>query len=201
MSFIAKDGAGTNFNLASHIDTGNGIHYPANMLPNRPMISQFADSLGTGLGTVDLIGDYSGAATDFWIEPPAGEVWHIFRLIGYMRFGSALRADRYGGAALTNGVKLIHEVSSSERDLTSQRSVLHLAEWGAYCHDFTEHSFGSGDNFATWRWSFNRSGVALFIDGDNNDKVIIRLNDNFSATGVNLVEHHFLFQGHKLVGS
>ncbi len=201
MSFTAKDGDGVNIEIASHVDTANAVHYPTQMFPNRPMVSQFVDSLGTGLGTVNLIGDYSGLATDFWIEPPAGEVWHLTRLIGIMRYGSALRADRYGANVLVNGIKVIHEVSSSENDLTSQETVQNLAMWGAYCFDAQEHSFGSGDNFFNFRWTFTKSGVSLTLNGDNNDKLIIRLEDDFSATGANIVDHHFLVQGHKLVGS
>lgn len=198
MSFIAKDGVGTNFNLASHLDTGNGVHYPAQMLPGRPMISQFLDSLGTGAGTINIVADFSGAATDFWIEPPAGEIWHIHRILVKIQASGSFRPEWYGSAtALTNGIKIIHEMSSSENDLTGQLPIKNIGELAAYMFDVQLHDFGAGDKFITGRWSFSKSGVTLSLHGDTNDKLIVRVNDNMT----NLVGHKFIAQGHKLVGS
>lgn len=198
MSFIAKDGNGTNFILASHIDSGNAIHYPAQMLPNRPMISQFCDSLGTGLGTINIIADYSGAATDFWIEPPAGEIWHILRIMVKISDSGNFRPEWYGAnGPLTNGLKIIHEVNSVDNDLTGQLPIRNIGEMAAYMFDIKLHDFGAGDKFITGRWSFSRSGVALALNGDTNDKLIVRVNDDMSG----LTGHKFIAQGHKLVGS
>lgn len=197
-SFTAKDGDGTNIEIAAHLDTGNGIYFPTSMIPALPMVSQFVDSLGTGLGTININGDYSGGATDFWIEPPAGEIWHIARLIATIQDTGTLRAEFYGAAsALTNGIKIIHEVNSSESDLTSQLPITNIGEFASYSFDANEISTGAGDNFIIFRWTFARSGTVLELDGDNNDKLIVRVNDDHT----DLVGHRFMVQGHKLVGS
>lgn len=198
MSFIAKDGTGTNFNVASQLDSGNGEHYPTQMLPTRPMISQFLDSLGTGLGVVNIVADFSGASTDFWIEPPAGEVWHINRLMAKIQGSGTFRPEWYGPtAALTNGIQIIHQRNGIENNLTGQLPIRNAGEFAAYLFDLKLHDFGSGDKFITTRWSFSESGVILRLDGDTNDKLIVRVNDNLTT----LSGHKFIAQGHKLVGS
>ena len=197
VSFTAKDGDGQNFELAAHQNPDDGLYYPISMPTTRPIISQFADTLGTGLGTVEALGNYA-SITDFWIEPPDDEMWVISRMMVQVRSGSAMRAERYiPSAALTNGVKLIHREDSTEYDLTSQSPILTLAEWGSYCFDTRYDSFGAGDVFFSVRWSFNKSGTYLNLDGGNDDRLIVRLNDDFST----LTSHRFIFQGFKLQGS
>ena len=132
MSFTAKDGDGANFEVAAHQDTGTGIFYPVGMIPNRPMLSQFVDSLGTGLGVINIVGDYSSSSTDFWVEPPAGEVWHIMRLMVKIQDSGNFRPEWYGASsALTNGIRIIHQMDSIENDLTSQLPITDIGEMAA----------------------------------------------------------------------
>ena len=196
--FNAKDADGNTIKVYAEYDSINGIYIPVSTLPSRPMISRFADTNGDGTGTFEAIGNYSGGATDFWIEPPAGEYWHIFRLIVELRDTGSFRAEYYGaGAALTNGIKIIHEVSAVENDLTAQSSIKNNAQWASYCYDINNINFGAGDDFMVARWTFANAGTALELFGDTDDKIIVRLNDDF--TGLNA--HRFLIQGFKITGT
>ena len=65
------------------------------------------------------------------------------------------------------------------------------AEWATYCHDLTAHTWGSGNDTLTVRWTFTKGigddGVVL----DPGESIRVILNDDFS----DLVAHKFLFQG------
>jgi len=197
-SFTAKDGDGTNFEVAAGFDSGNGVYYPQSMpATDRPLISQRVDSLGTGAGTTNMIGNYSGGATDFWTEPPAGEIWHLTRFIGLIEYSGSLRPERYGNAALTNGVKLVWEANSVETDFTAQGNITHLADWAGFTGHAETIDFGAGNNFIIFVGDFTKGGSILKLDGDTNDKAIIRLEDDHT----DLVSHRVTVQGYKMVGS
>lgn len=199
VTFTAKDGDGVNFEIGTHLDPVGGIHWPVvGLHPSFPLVAQFFDSLGTGAGTINAVGDYSLGATDFWIEPPSGEIWHITKIIGYLRYTGALRAERFGNATLTNGIRWIKEENTVEMDFTAQKPHTALGDSAAFLGQAVEISeFGTGDNFASWAAQTTElTGNVVELIGDTNDKFIIRLNDNHS----DLNEHLYRAYGYKLTG-
>ena len=196
-TFTAKDANGANILIAAQQNPDDGALYPINMPTTRPIISQFLDTVGDGSGTFEATGDYSSVADDFYIQAPAGELWAISRILITGRDTGNFRPEYYDvGGPLTNGIRLIHEENGVENDLTSQSPVKTLAEWGSYCYDVNIYDFGAGDEYFDVRWSFFRAGTFVDLAGDTNDKLIVRLNDDF--TGLN--SHRFLVQGFKIQG-
>jgi hypothetical protein len=55
----------------------------------------------------------------------------------------------------------------------------------------SEHTFGSGNNFAVVRWTFERAGQPLRLYGDNSDVLVMTVNDDLTG----LVKHDFHIQG------
>ena len=193
--FTAKDANGVNIKIAADYDATTGIYYPSAGLPSHPIVAQNLSSDGNGGGTTNLIGNYSPVATDFWAQPPADEKWHLVSLNVFIE-SSSMRVGRYvPSSALSNGVEIIVEQNSVQTVLTDG-GVTKLGQWSKYCGDVEFLSFGSGNVAFQGTWDFAlQNGAAYELDGATNDKLIVRLNDDLST----LVEHMFVFHGHKYV--
>ena len=166
--------------------------------PNQ-IVTQFASLDGLGV-TFNANGDYSGAETKFILKPPEpaeGEpdiIWHITRMIVHMQ-GTSFLVDKYGALKLPNGIQVI--ARNDEKvlvDFTSALPVKDMGDWAGHCYDLTFFPIGGAGDHAVVRWTFLRSGQPLRLNGAN-ARIEVILNDNFSATGANLVEHFFKFDG------
>ena len=126
-------------------------------------IYQHLDTTGDGTGTINAIGDYSGAVTDFkFTYNVSNKTALIYRLLAYIRDGGTIRADSYGAIAngLTNGIQLavLDENGDVKLDLTHTHPIKVNGDWAMHCYDMAEHTFGAGDNFVTARWLKEPSG-------------------------------------------
>ena len=158
------------------------------------LISQFASSNGDGTGTTSLVGGYSdtglGVST-FSIEPVTSAIV-LRRMIVTIEDAGAPDSGKYGNnLVLTNGIVItVNEANDAVRSTLTPDPVLTNANWASYCHDLTEHAFGTGNDTVTIRWTFtkgNPNGIVL----DPGESLRVILNDDFS----DLVSHKFLFQG------
>lgn len=159
------------------------------------ILSQFAKNDSSDFEAID---DYSSASEDFYVEPAAGEVWNISRLMVYIQDSGSFDSGGYGnngGNPLTNGIQVIHLYDSVEYSLVDGENIKTNGHWARYCHDAVHYNYGAGDEFLTVRWTFSKAGKPLYLDGDRGDRVIIMVNDNHT----NLNSHTFLFQGIKLI--
>lgn len=159
------------------------------------LISRNLDTVGNGTGTTNAIGDYSSAAEEFKIAPGVGEHFHIHRLIVSIGDAGSFDSGGYGAvtpvASLTNGVVLRVQNGGTVFSLTDD-PITTNAEWAAYCHDVTVHSFGSGDALLTARWTFDKSGIPISLRGDEGEELVVELNDDLTF----LTAHKFLIQGY-----
>jgi len=158
------------------------------------LISQFASSNGDGTGTTSLVGDYSDTGLGvsvFKIEPVAKAVV-LRRMIVTIEDVGAPDSGKYGNSiALVNGIVITtNEANDDVRSTLTPDPILTNANWASYCHDLTEHAFGTGNDTLTVRWTFTKgdpNGIVL----DPGESLRVVLNDDFS----DLVSHKFLFQG------
>jgi len=155
---------------------------------------QYADTLGTGAGTTNAIGDYSGGgAEEFYLQAQAGECLNVERVLIYIEDAGAFRADHYGvlGTALANGITVQKQTSTSTviEDMTGGLPIKNNAQWGQLCFDMDFESFGAGNNYVMARWTFGRAGFPLTLQ--NEEKLVFKLNDTF----VGVVQHTFNIQG------
>lgn len=156
---------------------------------------RYLDTNGDDSGTKNAVGDYSSAAEDFYIQPSTNDRYELARLIVSTEDSANMRAEHYGtlGAALTNGIDIIHEVSGIETKLNDGIEVKSNAGWTRLCYDVDIKTWGAGNELLTMRWTFAKAGQPLILIGKTNDKLIVRLNDSFAG----LVTHYFMVQGLK----
>jgi hypothetical protein len=72
-------------------------------------------------------------------------------------------------------------------------TILTNADWGHVCFDTGDITFGSGFDHFHVRWTFANSGKLLRLVGDGNERLEVRLNDDFDG----LHDHYFVVQGWK----
>jgi hypothetical protein len=167
---------------------------PRDYLSPENNLYQFLDTNGDESGTTDALGDHSGAADDYYIQPPSTEVYELARLIIFIQSTTVLASGKYGDqAALTNGIKVIIENNGTEI-LLNKVAVKTHDDWAGICFNSENLNYGNvaGKSVAI-RWSFFKAERNIYLNGANSDKFILRLNDDFS----NLVHHRFFMQGVK----
>ena len=155
-------------------------------------IFRLLDTVGNGTGDTEAIGDYSVVATSFKITDTTG--WgSIERLIVMIEDTGSFDSGLYGnGLGLTNGIRVYVKNVSDEvlQELTSF-PILTNGDWAGHCHDFNHFNWGSGNEVASIRWTFSKSGQPALIKFDHGEYLEVLLNDDFS----NLVKHRFTVQG------
>jgi hypothetical protein len=158
-----------------------------------PHLYRYLDTNGNGTGTKNATGNYSGGATDFYIQPPAGKVFLIESILFFIEDTGTLDSGGYGAAtALTNGL-LVRVTSSAdvvETDLLDGVPIKSNGDFGAHMWNLEPFSFGTGNDFIHARWNFEESsGSPIYLH--DQEKLKVTLEDNFSG----LVSHRFMVQG------
>lgn len=157
---------------------------------------QFLSTNGDETGTIDAIGDYSSGITDFFIAPPTGELYILNRMLVCIQCTGLLATRKYGDQAeLTNGIKLcMYNGKMQTNNELSAVPIKSHDDWAGLCFDAVAPSYGNvAGKTVTIRWTFAKSGKALYLNGNLGDKFLVHLNDNFSG----LEHHRFQIQGYK----
>lgn len=164
-----------------------------------PLITHILDTDGDKTGTIEAIGDYSVTPEIFYLQPPAGEVWQLTRLLFFVQDSGSFDADNWGNnITLTNGIILrIQDDSGTIFDFTQQVPIVSSGHLGVYMFDVEVFTWGSGDEILAARYTFAKSGANIRLIGDNNERFEVLLNDDFTG----LVSQHFMVQGFKEVGT
>lgn len=166
--------------------------------PLRSYVCRFLDTTGDGTGEKDAIGDYSSVEKIFFIQPSDIQTLRITRLLVSIEDEGPADAGSYGNAIdLINGIQVqIRNNSGVLIDLTDGSPIFTNSHWARYTYDVRSSSFGAGGmgmglNYVFARWSFLAAGIALRLRGDQNERLSVILNDDFSG----LVSHRFVVQG------
>lgn len=159
-------------------------------------LDRYLTTTGDGLGVYDAVGDYSGAAEEFYIEPQGNDVLVLYRVFISLRDAGTFAAEKYGyNLVLTNGISVFHEREGVQwSDMTAGVPIKTNADWKTKMFDFDPFDIGIGDNYAVGRWTFAKAGTPLRLIGRADgvsDRLVFRLNDDFTG----LVQHRFLVQG------
>ena len=165
-------------------------------------IYQHLDINGDGTGTKNAIGDYSGSAEIFYFQPAPGAIARINRLIVLIRAPkTSFYTDSYGSVGeLANGVTIrVQDDTTTLVNLTNGIPIKNNGNWGHYCFDAELYpsTAGNTDTYLRVRWTFEKAGYPLRLVGDNNERLEVVLNDDFTGGGSGgLVEHYFHAQGY-----
>ena len=164
-------------------------------------IYRYLDTVGDGSGTKNAIGDYSASEEIFFIQPPASQVFRIVRMIVLIGGkASQVKTDHYGSlAALSTGVVVRTNGDGGVLDLTDGIPVKTNSAWGGLCYDSEIYSSTSNtDTYNRVRWTFERAGYPVRLDGSFNQRLEVVLNDDFTAgaSADALTSHYFMVQGY-----
>jgi len=142
--------------------------------------------------TTDGVGNYT-TPEEFKITCETGSrKLHIARMIVYIEDAGSFDMEKYGnGLTLVNGIHISVKDSGGTEivDLDGGVNVFSNGGWGALCHDVTVHTYGTGNNSLTARWTFAKSGTPVSLS--SGEEFIVTLHDDFTA----LVKHTFMIQG------
>ena len=191
------------FCLSAFTDCGaqgyssGGAGFPRSDGPQKMPLFRLLDTNGDGSGTTNAIGDYDPTAEIFYIQPPAGTVYRIARMIVHAEDGPSMTAEEYGnlGSALTNGIAVrVQDDSGTIVSLTDDFLIKSNAHWAAMCFDADVKTWGvtPSNELLAVRWTFTKAGQYIRLDGDNNERLEVLLNDEFDG----LVSHYFFVQGY-----
>ena len=142
--------------------------------------------------TIHAVGNYAAAVEQFKYEPTRRVEVH--RLIVYIQDTGNFSVSTYGnGLTLVNGIRVVVRDSNDVLlgALDGGEPILSNGDWSSLCYDINYHSFGVGDNALAVRWTFERAGAPIRIDGAEGHYLAVELNDSF----LNLTDHTFNVQG------
>jgi len=154
------------------------------------------DTNGDGTGDFQAIGDYSVTPTDFFIQPASGEIFILHRMLVMIEDSSGMAARDYGNIAngLTNGIAIgTFRDGVLVNQLTQNTPILTNGEWARPCHDVDLKTWSTGNEVLTVRWTFEKSGKPITLNGGKKESFRVTLNDDLTG----LVEHTFHVQGYK----
>ena len=161
----------------------------------RKHIFKLLSSNGDGTGTVNAIGDYSVTPLSLKLKL-TGTILpvEIERLIVMIQDTGAFDAEKYGnGITLTNGIRVyVRDITDAVIEELTMFPILSSGDWAGHCHDLNHFTFGTGDEIATVRWTFAKSGAPVTIDFSKGQYLEALLNDDFTG----LVKHRFGVQGY-----
>lgn len=117
----------------------------------------------------------------YFAGPPAGQVWHITRILFSMVHGTAGDLGLFGNlAALTNGVVVRAYVSGNYGTLTNWKTSADM-KTDMFDVEFDSRSGGGGVYGTSGRGTFTRTGAVVRLDGDLGDQLQIMVQDDITA--------------------
>jgi len=157
-------------------------------------LDRYLDTNGDGTGSKEATGNYAGGEEIFYLQPPAGEVYILERMLVYIEDNGSFDSGKYGNnITLSNGIEIfVNGDSGVISDLTDGLPIITNAHWGRQCFDTALSTYGSGNQSLAIRWTFSKAGVPITLRGNQNERLEVVLNDNFST----LHDHAFLIQGY-----
>lgn len=163
----------------------------------RQPFQHYLDTNGDGTGTDDATGDYSATATDFYYAPSVGVTAEITKLIVHVTDKGQFTFDGYGAIAsgvITTGYSLLVErLGVIVLEITNGLPIISNADMTHLNTDYNKTAFASNEESAGVSIDQEAFGGPLLMHGDLGDKLIARLNDNYTG----LEDHHFIIYGRR----
>lgn len=160
---------------------------PQAQAANQPPFWRYLDTAGDGSGSKVATGTYT--STLFFIEPPAGAVYDIQRLIVTVEDSEVISSDTYGAATLAgNGLAIRRVSGSSIITFTDGISVMANVDWRRFCEVSQTNYAGTGNQLQA---ICEFGGAAVRLNGDRDERLEVLLGDDFSE----LDGHYFVAEG------
>lgn len=195
-SAIRLMAVGTGFTGAANVTmcaNNNTIQYFGN--PAGVPYTKTLSTNGDGTGTYNIVGDYSGAPTDFYYQAPVGVKYYLNAVTVTITDTSKFNVDGFGGlAALTNGIEMIYSDLGVEHVLLGGRQIKTNGEWPVVTPYVKLIPFAnlSGADLLSVTFKLKELyEIPLILSGDHDRKFIVRVNDDFTG----LVTHQYVLHG------
>ena len=91
---------------------------------------------------------------------------------------------------LANGFNFKHKKGDVTTDLVGF-GITSSGEMASICHDIDHRSFGTGNVFVSFRWTFTKAGATLDLDGNGGDELQVVVKDDMT----DLVKMYVMAQG------
>lgn len=168
-------------------------------------IFQFLTDDGTEDGEPNMAVDGSSVNVEYYIQPPAGEEWHITRLIFHLEddTGRDLFPEKFGDlAALTNGC-----IFQGKRggvvtvDFSKGLPIKSHSHLGRFSYDVSYSAGAQGgagapaNGVVQDRFTYTKSGQPIVLRGDYDESISFTIRDDLQT----LVELTAQAQGQKVV--
>ena len=154
-----------------------------------PTFAQFLDVVGDGTGDESGVGNFSITPRTLFLQPPPGKTYLLNSLIIYVQDTTTLDAGSYwNNITLDSGIELQTTINSNVIDVLDGRPIMTNASYARHGARVEFIGFGGGDD--SYQAVINLKELAgsnFVLNGDNNDKIEIILNDDLSG----LTEHTF----------
>lgn len=144
--------------------------------------------------TAAITGNYSATPTDFYYQIPSGSTYCIAQILITISSGGGAGQSDYGNIAggLTNGVKLLQRKAGVETQLIGGLTVKKSYEYLAATNNALQTSFSGGAQTMQFSFdTFRDLGTYIELSGNDADRLIFRVNDNFTT----LVNHKCIIRG------
>lgn len=142
-------------------------------------VYRFLDTAGNGTGVKNAIS--STVPLTFYLQPPAGAVYNITRLVATVEDSAVSDATLYGAVLITNGVTIRRVSGSTIITLTDGVTIKTNTQWARFCEVKT----------VTTQLQAVCELDGLRLNGDRSERLEVILNDDFSG----LDGHYFMAQG------
>jgi len=153
--------------------------------PSRATFWRFLDTNGDGTGTKNANGStYTATGTAFYIEPPAGNVYDITRLIVTVEDTAVSDATLYGAVLITNGITIRRVSGSDILTYTDGVTITTNTHWSRFCEVKT---------VTTQLQAICEFGGLIQLNGDRDERLEVRVRDDLSG----LTGHYFMVQGYR----
>ncbi len=119
----------------------------------------------------------------YYIGPPPGEVWHMQRLLFSMVHPTAADLGTFGNIAspgLTNGIIVRARISNNYGTMTNWKITADI-KTDMFDVEFDSRSTGGGSYGTSGRGTFTEAGIVLRLDGDEEDRVELLVQDDITA--------------------
>jgi hypothetical protein len=173
--------------ILANLDQPPAYAAPSYQFIARPVFWRFLDTDGDGTGTKEATGNYTETTT-FYLQPPAGAVYVIDRLVVSVEDSDVITSNLYGSVLITNGISIQQVTASGLITLTDGVTITGNLDWRRFCE--VEQTANAGTtNHLQAICTFG--GSLLRLNGDQNERIEVLLEDDFSG----LDGHYFMVQG------
>ena len=156
---------------------------------------QRLDTTGDGSGTTNMAVNGSSTSVVFKIKPDIGEIVNITRIMVYIEDAGTFDSGKWGNAVvLTNGINFSNKIEDVVSDILGFNIKTH-GDMSSVCFDISHETFGSGNEFVCYRWTFTKAGDAIQLQGEADghaDELQVTINDDMT----DLVSQYIVAQGY-----